>query len=406
MTPELAARDTHYASAENPLHAAAAPLLNAIVQIRQAATHDDPAGLRYQLVDEIRQFEARCKQLELPFEMIIGARYCLCSVLDEAAAQTPWGTRGVWSGNGLLVTFHNESWGGEKFFQLLSRLSQSPQQHLWLLEVIHYCLLLGYEGRYRGAANGREQCEAIRSRLAQLIASTRNNSPSPPTSQVVVRPQQSTLWRAPVPLWACIAVTAFIACMIYSGLNWRLGNAAEPLLRDIYQIPLPQVKNSRNFSSPQRLLDLRKSLSDVIAAGQLEVSDGPFGSKVMLSSDKLFDHAATALNPVGRALIARVAAAMSDIKGSVVVTVYTDNQPLNSSRFASNYEYSQAQARTISALLRQQLAMGHSIRAEGRGDSAALHPNDSPENRARNRRVEITLFATPESASTVNKGTP
>ncbi|BAN96204.1 DotU family type IV / VI secretion system protein [Plautia stali symbiont] len=109
----------------------------------------------------------------MPFEMIIGARYCLCSVLDEAAAQTPWGTRGVWSGNGMLVTFHNESWGGEKVFQLLSRVSQSPQQHLWLLEVIHYCLLLGYEGRYRDSDSGRAQCEGIRKRLSQLIAETR-----------------------------------------------------------------------------------------------------------------------------------------------------------------------------------------------------------------------------------------
>jgi len=406
MTPELAARDTHSASAENPLHTAAAPLLNAIVQIRLAATHDDPAGLRHQLIDEIRQFEARCKQLDLPFEIIIGTRYCLCSVLDEAAAQTPWGTRGVWSGNGLLVTFHNESWGGEKFFQLLSRISQTPQQHLWLLEVIHYCLLLGYEGRYRGAANGRAQCEAIRGRLAQLIDTTRNSAQSAHLSPVVVRPQQNILWQPPVPLWPCIAVTALIACMIYSALNWRLANSATPLLRDIYQMPLPQVKNSQHTSLPQHLLNLRKPLSDVIAAGQLTVSDGPFGSKVMLSSDKLFNQAATTLNPVGRALITRIGAAMSDIKGNVVVTVYTDNQPPHSTRFASNYEYSLAQARTITALLRQQLLAERSLRAEGRGDSAALLPNDSEENRAHNRRVEITLFAAPESASTVNKGMP
>ncbi|MFS2223784.1 type IVB secretion system protein IcmH/DotU [Pantoea sp. B65] len=407
MTPEIAARETPYASAENPLLAAAAPLLNAIVQIRLAATHDDPAGLRHQLVDEIRQFETRCKQLDLPFEMIIGTRYCLCSVLDEAAAQTPWGTRGVWSGNGLLVTFHNESWGGEKFFQLLSRISQSPQQHLWLLEVIHYCLLLGYEGRYRGTGNGRAQCDAIRSRLAQLIASTRNTPQQPLAAQVVVRPQQSNLWRPPVPLWACVTVTAFLACMIYSGLNWRLGNSAEPLLRDIYQTPLPQVNNGRNASSPQSLLDLRKALGDVIVAEQLEVSDGPFGSKVLLSSDKLFDRDTTTLNAVGRALITRVAAAMNDIKGKVVVTVYTDDRPLRNSRFASNYEYSLALARTIASQLEQQLAPGHDIRAEGRGDSEALMPNDSKENRAHNRRVEITLFAAPEPPATpANKGTP
>lgn len=406
MTPELAARDYPFASADNPLHAAAAPLLNAIVQIRLAATHDDPAGLRHQLVDEIRQFETRCKQLELPFEMIIGTRYCLCSVLDEAAAQTPWGTRGVWSGNGLLVTFHNESWGGEKFFQLLSRISQAPQQHLWLLEVIHYCLLLGYEGRYRSVEHGRAQCDAIRNRLAQLIETTRNAPPQPLGAQVVVRPLQSNLWRPPVPLWACVTVTAFIACMIFSALNWRLGSAAAPLLREIYQTPLPQVKNGRSSGSQQALLDLRTPLSNVIAAGQLEVSDGPFGSKVMLSSDKLFDSGASALNPVGRALIARVAAAMKEIKGNVVVTVYTDNQPPRNSRFASNYEYSQAQARAIAVQLNQQLAAGHHVRAEGRGDSNALLPNINQENRANNRRVEITLFAAPEPASPVNKGTP
>ena len=60
-------------------------------------------------------------------------------------------------------------------FQLLSRVSQSPQQHLWLLEVIHYCLLLGYEGRYRGSDSGRAQCEGIRKRLAQLITETRRH---------------------------------------------------------------------------------------------------------------------------------------------------------------------------------------------------------------------------------------
>lgn len=116
MTSEFPVDPAASVSPDNPLVAAASPLLNAIVQIRLAATHDDPAGLRHQLIDEIRQFETRCKQTGMPFEMIIGARYTLCAVLDEAAAQTPWGSRGVWSGNGLLVTFHNESWGEKKSF--------------------------------------------------------------------------------------------------------------------------------------------------------------------------------------------------------------------------------------------------------------------------------------------------
>ena len=396
MTQDSVVRDGIVAGNDNLLLNAAASILNAVVRIRQAATHDDPAGLRQLLIEEIRLFEQRCKQAGLPFEMIIGARYCLCSVLDEAAAQTPWGTRGVWSGNGMLVTFHNESWGGEKVFQLLSRVSQSPQQHLWLLELIHYCLLLGYEGRYRGSDAGRAQCEGIRKRLAQLIQETRPSTANPAAPLVEVHPLVSRLTRPMVPLWACAMLAALIACLIYSGLNWRLGNAAEPLLRAIYQTPLPQIMPGRRPTSPQALLDLHQRLNDVIAAGQLEVSDGAFGSKVIIPADKLFSPDGTVVNQVGRALLAHVASAMKTVKGTVLVSVYTDNSPVDG-RFASSYEFSFARARAVTQLLNPQLAEGHSVKAEGRGDSNPLLPNDSNENRARNRRVEITLFAAPET---------
>lgn len=405
MSVESSPREVTTSGRENLLLKAAAPLLNAVVQIRQAATHDDPAGLRQSLIDEIRLFEQRCKQAGLAFEMIIGARYCVCSALDEAAAQTPWGTRGVWSGNGMLVTFHNESWGGEKFFQLLSRISQSPQQHLWLLEIIHYCLLLGYEGRYRGSEKGRAQCDSLRARLKALIDETRAQQTTESTPLVQVHPLVNTLARPMVPLWACAMLVALIGCLIYSGLNWRLGNAAEPLLRSLYNMPLPQIMMNRRPSSPQALLDLRQRLNDVIAAGQLEVSDGAFGSKVIIPADKLFAEQGTVINPVGRALLARVSAAMKDVKGTILVSVFTDDQPVDGSRFASNYEFSFARARAISQLLQVQLADSHVLRSEGRGDSDPLLPNDSSENRTRNRRVEITLFAAPETLST-HQGTP
>ncbi len=398
MMQDTLARNGTDAGNDNLLLNAAAPVLNAVVHIRQAATHDDPAGLRQLLISEIQAFERRCKQAGLPFEMIIGARYCLCSVLDEAAAQTPWGTRGVWSGNGMLVSFHNESWGGEKFFQLLSRVSQSPHQHLWLLEVIHYCLLLGYEGRYRGSEAGRAQCEAIRQRLATLIRETRASDNSNNAPLVAVHPLVSTLTRPLVPFWACAMLAALIACLVYSTLNWRLGSAAEPLLRAIYQTPLPQIMQGRRPASPQALLDLQQRLNDVIAAGQLEVSDGAFGSKVIIPADKLFTLRGTVVTPVGRALLAHIASAIKNVKGTILISVYTDNGAVDG-RFASSYEFSLARAHAVMQLLGAQLAQGQSIKAEGRGDSTPLLPNDSNENQARNRRVEITLFATPETAA-------
>lgn len=397
MTLEPPANPVTPVSPDNHLLAAALPLLNAIVQIRLAATHDDPAALRHQLIGEMRQFEARCKRAEMPYPVIIGARYCLCAALDEAAAQTPWGSRSVWSGNGLLVTFHNESGGGEKVFQLLTRISQNPHQHLCLLEVIHYCLLLGYEGRYRNMDNGRLQRDEVRNRLARLIQSVRG-VPAACLPQASEMSLHSALWRPPIPLWACICVTAFIGCAIFSTLNWRLGHSVEPLLRQIWQMPLPKLTAGQHGAAPQVLLDLRQRLSDLIATHQLSVTDGDYGNKITLPADRLFSPPSPELTPGGRALIARVASAMESLKGTILIGVYTDNHLLSSSPFASSYEYSAAQADAINAMMQQLSAQPCiTVRSEGRGDSRALLSNDSPQHRAQNRRVEITLFAIPET---------
>ena len=143
------AKKTSVGCHHNPLMSAAFPLLNAIAHIRHATAPEDPAGLRQRLIDEVRRFEQACQRLGVANEVVIAARYCLCTSLDEAAALTQWGQSDIWAGNGLLVTFHNETSGGEKFFQLLATLLQEPSKHADLLELIEFCLLLGFGGRYR-----------------------------------------------------------------------------------------------------------------------------------------------------------------------------------------------------------------------------------------------------------------
>ncbi|HEY5307207.1 MAG TPA: type IVB secretion system protein IcmH/DotU, partial [Casimicrobiaceae bacterium] len=166
-------------SGTNPLVEAANPLLNLIPQLRATVQHPDPAKIRDFLVDQIQAFELRARAAGIPSEQIIGARYCLCTALDETAAQTPWGGSGVWSRHSLLVTFHNETWGGEKFFQLLAKLAQNPQQHAQLLELMYYCLALGLEGRFRIVDNGRTQLETLKQRLALIIRQQRGEYERP-----------------------------------------------------------------------------------------------------------------------------------------------------------------------------------------------------------------------------------
>ncbi|EPN4181057.1 DotU family type VI secretion system protein [Cronobacter sakazakii] len=394
------------ASSNNPLVAAANPLLNAIPQIRHSVSHEDQAGLRQRLIDEIRRFEVRCQQAALPYEVIVGARYCLCTALDEAAALTPWGSRGVWSGSGLLVTFHNETWGGEKFFQLLARLSQNPREHIFLLEMINYCLLLGFEGRYRVMDNGRTQLETIKQRLWQMIRSVRGSYPPPLSPHPEDQPVLRKLWRPVVPLWACVALAGFLACLFFIILNWRLGDNTSPVLAKIYQTPLPEVTVQQPAREVAPVLNLRGFLRPEIEAGLVAVRDEADRSVVILKGDGLFASASTVVRGRYEPVIDRVAQAMNNVSGKILVVGYSDNVPIRSARFASNYELSLARAESVQKMLQAHLADSNRVKAQGRGEMDPIAPNNTPENRARNRRVEITLLVSPDNTLAELNGLP
>jgi len=380
---------------DNPLLIAANPLLNAISQIRQSATHADPAQLRQQLIDEIRRFEVNAQKESLAYEIIIGARYCLCTALDEAAALTPWGSNSVWSGSGLLVTFHNETWGGEKFFQLLAKLSQNPREHIQLLELLNYCLLLGFEGRYRVSENGRSQLETIKQRLLQLIRSVRGGYAAVLSPNAVDLPVLQKQWRPLVPLWACAAMSGFIASLLFIVINWRLDDAMSPVLASIYQAHLPQITINNPASAPPPMLDLKGFLRKEISEGLVAVRDEAQQSVVILKGDGLFDSAATSVRPAYIPIIDRIARAMNGVSGKIMVTGYSDNVPIRSARFASNWELSLARAESVTLRLQKYLDDPQRVKTEGRGESNPIAANNSKENRALNRRVEIILLVAP-----------
>ncbi|WEF30430.1 DotU family type VI secretion system protein [Klebsiella aerogenes] len=403
---EQQAAASHGVSGNNPLVTAANPLLNAIPQIRHSVSHDDQVGLRQRLIDEIRRFEVRGQQAGLPYEVIVGARYCLCTALDEAAALTPWGSSGVWSGSGLLVTFHNETWGGEKFFQLLARLSQNPREHINLLELINYCLLLGFEGRYRVMDNGRTQLETIKQRLWQMICGVRGGYAPPLSAHGEDRPVLRKLWRPVVPLWACVALAGFAACLFYIILNWRLGDATNPVLAKIYQTPLPEAAIAQPAEKLPAVLNLRGFLRPEIAEGLVAVRDEADRSVVILKGDGLFASASTVVRDRYDPVIDRIAQAMNNVSGRILVVGYSDNVPIRSARFASNYELSLERARSVQKQLQKHLAQPDRVKAEGRGEMNPIAPNTTPENRARNRRVEITLLVSPDNTRAELNGLP
>ncbi len=107
-----------------PARAAASPLLLLAGQLRGTLSVPDVGGLRRHALDEIRRFEERARAAGVANEAVLAARYALCAALDEAVLSTPWGAQSEWAQQTLLVALHREAWGGEKFFEMLDRISQ------------------------------------------------------------------------------------------------------------------------------------------------------------------------------------------------------------------------------------------------------------------------------------------
>lgn len=393
VQPRLASEIEDVVHGATPLLAAANPLLNLIPQLRNMP-HADPAALREYLVAQVQLFEARAKQAGIRNETIIGARYCLCTALDETVAQTPWGGSGVWSKTSLLVTFHNEAWGGEKFFQLLSRLAQNPQQHIELLELMNACLAMGFEGRYRVVDNGRTQLETLRQRLADIIRTARGE----------LEPALAQHWKGAsdtgrrglrlVPFWIVGLVALLVAAGIYYWIHLRLAGQSDPVVASIYSIKLPPPPAPVKAPAPPPPR-LRRFLEPEIAQRLVDVEDGDSYSKVTLLGETLFDSGSPDIKDSFLPTLRRVAAALDEVNGDVVVRGYTDDVRISTRRFQSNIDLSQARADAVKKLLEQSMSRRGRIRAEGRGEADPLVPNTNAANRARNRRVEVTLELAP-----------
>lgn len=383
----------------NPLVAAAAPLLSAAPRIRHMLQHPNPAGLKDALADGIRKFEAQARAEGLPNEQVIAGRYILCTLLDESAASTPWGSSGVWANQSLLVQFHNETWGGEKIFQLMSKLADNVGANRNLLELLYVVLSFGFEGRYRVVNDGKAQLESVRTRLAQLLKQQRPQTPdkalSPRWEGV---PARTAKLGSGVPMWVVMSATALLLLLVYVGLRFSINGVSDDVFAalralDVKAAPVAAPPPPAP-PAPPRLANLLKPDID---AGQVAVRDLADRSIVVIRGDGFFEPGSAVVSDRVLPLLGRISGALQAMPGTVLITGHTDNVPIRSLRYPSNWHLSQDRANAVKTVLAATLKPER-LRAEGRADAEAVADNGTPAGRAQNRRVEITLFLAPGGA--------
>ena len=133
-------------------------------------------------------------------------------------------------------------------------------------------------------------------------------------------------------------------------------------------------------------------LRSMIDAGTIKVTIRNGRMLITLPNDVLFDSGKKKIKPEGQTALATVAQALSGIADRrFLVAGHTDNVPINTPRFRSNWELSTARAVEVTKLLIISGMRPQVVAAAGYGEFDPVASNDSPEGKSQNRRIEIII---------------
>jgi len=128
-----------------------------------------------------------------------------------------------------------------------------------------------------------------------------------------------------------------------------------------------------------------------VASGQIEIEQLRDGLRLNMTQDVLFASGSSEVNAAGRAVLAKVAERLRLVPHNVVVQGYTDDVPIHSTRFPTNWELAGGRAARVVRILEEYGVDAVRLSAVSRGETHPRDSNATPEGRARNRRIEITL---------------
>lgn len=391
-------------AAINPLTAAAAPLLWLAGRLNESAPPDDIAEFRRRVVDEIKRFETAAMARDIPGRQVRVARYAICATIDDIILNTRWGATSGWASRSLVGQLYNETWGGERFFDLLSQMQQQPEQNIDALELLSICLSIGFIGKYRVMEGGQGHMTRLRHDLYRTIRRVRGPYERSLSGkwEAVKAPYQPPRSMAAPWLAALMIFALFLGLWAYSSFSLRteMARVAERIRALGTAVPIT-VDRAGVPVVPDPLPPVRKTqierISEVLAAEiadqRIEVAD--LGDDVAVRMLKAsFPVGGVELAAAEEPLMARIAAALDTERGRILVVGHTDNVPVGAnSPLGDNTAISVARARSAAEMLRRHVSEPSRVTFEGRGELDPIASNATAEGRARNRRVEILIPA-------------
>ena len=386
----------------NALIAASAPLLQLLGRLRNTYSQPNAGELRERAIQQIRSFEQAARDSGVPVDQLRPAHYALCASLDDVVLNTPWGSTGPWAARSLVSTFHQEVRSGERFFDLLAQLRQNPGTFLPVLELMYLCLSLGFQGQYRLSPRGPGELDRLREDLYAIIMRQRQAAEPAlsPHWQGVNAPYKPA--RAIVPTWVMGAGALAVIGLLFAWFSTGLSAASDDVFAAMIGAPLahmPQITRIAPVRPPPppppppvpTPEPLYVFLKPEIDQGLVTVLGDHAMPIVRIRNAGMFASGSATVAQTYVRLLERIGEALKAEKGPVTVNGYTDNQPIRTVQFPSNFQLSTARAEAAKAIIVRALGDAGRVTAEGHADADPLASNATPEGRDQNRRIEVVL---------------
>ncbi|MCO4318062.1 type VI secretion system protein TssL, long form [Phyllobacterium sp. 21LDTY02-6] len=416
---EALVRDFHFGGDEVPtIVASAAPLLNLAHILRHTDEQPDIEQLRRTTIDAIGRYERDLAGARISPERARAAHYVVCATVDDVVLSKPWGVRAGWARSGLVSTFHMDVTGGDRVFDLLDHFHQSPGTNKDLLLLIYLCLSLAFEGRTRVSQRGPLELGRVRDSLYKTLLGQYG----------VFERELSPHWRGvsarhkplhtAVALWTLLSGLILFFSLGYLFFTLSLNRSSDDTFARLANLPprespsvfrqppQPAVVEAPRVETkveepvvlapkpPSRLENLMAFLQPEVDRKLVTLSDSNGRLLVRINNSGLFSVGSAEVSPQFRDLLERIGGALAAEKFRAVVVGYTDNVPIRTLQFPSNWHLSEARASAVGKILSAYTGPA-AILTEGRADSNPLASNDTSEGRETNRRTEILVLTDP-----------
>ena len=366
-------------------------LLSLADRLAEAESVADIAGLKRQCMDLIRDYRQALGAASLLPDTVETASYCVCALLDELVLNSEWGQSGQWAASSLLSEFHSQTWAGTHFFELVDKSMRSANVQLMTLQYL--CLSLGFKGKFRVEEHGQERLDALRDSLYQQICAERGRYATPFDRSWESRVVSGNALGQSVPVWVVGAVCGVVLLLIYLGLAHRLGNISDPLRAQLAGLGVPeQLAGDLAGGEPADARYLRQVLQTEIDRGFLEVILDGNRVQLLIGNEALFSSGEASVREDMAPVLSKIARALESTSGAIMVAGHSDNRPISTDRYPSNWHLSLARATAVSDMMSATVDFNGRLWPEGRGATEPRFESDAPQDQARNRRVEITLI--------------